>query len=471
MPARSATRVAPVAALGSQHEHPEAARAGWLRVAVAAVFAGAGILLTVNGMRHVSGQAGFVEIAAGGCLCFVAVLALGPLIVPPAITFLGWLPGRLAGVTARLAAANARRNPRRVAATTAALTIGLTLMTLFTVVVSSAQASTNATIAQHYPFDYMVQAGAGAQVVPAQVVRSLQAAPARGVVAPVYFQRTQVNGVKVQAGAIGRSALAVSVRPTMVSGSLAAVGPGTVGVDSSKLKALGAHQGGTLTVNTPDAGAEVLRVAAVYNSGGQTLPDVLMSVGDYSRGFRPAGADWVFINAAPGVSTAASRAAVEAATASDPLLVVNTEADYKASLANQVNQVLALFGALLGLAVLIALFGISNTLSLSVLERTRESALMRALGLTRGQLRRMLLTEALLMAALAVVLGIGLGVTFGFAMVHAFIVSAGGQGMLSIPYPQLALYAVIGACAALAAAVLPARRAARTSVVAAMAEA
>jgi putative ABC transport system permease protein len=179
----------------------------------------------------------------------------------------------------------------------------------------------------------------------------------------------------------------------------------------------------------------------------------------------------VFVNRAPGASAAASRTAVDAATASDPLLVVNTEADYKASLANQVNQVLALFGALLGLAVLIALFGISNTLSLSVIERTRESALMRALGLTRGQLRRMLLTEALLMAALAVVLGIGLGVTFGFAMVHAFIVSAGGQGMLSIPYPQLALYAVIGACAALAAAVLPARRAARTSVVAAMAEA
>ena len=179
----------------------------------------------------------------------------------------------------------------------------------------------------------------------------------------------------------------------------------------------------------------------------------------------------MFINGAPGVSVAASRAAVDTATASDPLLVVNTQADYKSSLANRVNQILALFGALLGLAVLIALFGISNTLSLSVIERTRESALMRALGLTRGQLRRMLLTESLLMAALAIALGVGLGVTFGIAIVHAFIKSVGGEGLLSIPYGQIALYAVIGACAALAAAVLPARRAARTSVVAAMAEA
>lgn len=95
---------------------------------------------------------------------------------------------------------------------------------------------------------------------------------------------------------------------------------------------------------------------------------------------------------------------------------------------------------------------------------------MRALGLTRGQLRRMLLTEALLMAALAIVLGAGLGVTFGIVMVHGFILSAAGQGVLSIPYASIALYALIGVCAALAAAVLPARRAARTCVVAAMTE-
>ena len=169
-------------------------------------------------------------------------------------------------------------------------------------------------------------------------------------------------------------------------------------------------------------------------------------------------------------SVAASRAAVDAATASDSLLVVNTIAAYKASLASRVNQILALFGALLGLAVLIALLGISNTLSLSVIERTRESALMRALGLTRGQLRRMLLTEALLMAGLAIVLGAGLGVTFGVVMVHAFVQSTDGQGLLSMPYSHITLYAAIAVCAALVAAALPARRAARAPVVSAMAQ-
>jgi putative ABC transport system permease protein len=470
LPARSATRVAPVAALGSQHEQPDSARIGWLRAAVAVAFAGCGLLVTYSGMQNVSGQAGFVKIAAGGCLCFVAVLALGPLIVPPAIAVLGWLPGKLAGATVRLAAANARRNPHRVAATTAALTIGLTLMTVFTVVISSAQASSDEQIAQHYPFDYVVQAGRGGQLVPPQVIHALAASPALGIVVPVYDDRATVNGIgRTDVGAIGRSGLNANVKPTMVSGSLTAVGPGVAEVDSSQLTPLHTRQGGTVVVSTPDGGAETLRVGAVYNSQGSVMPGVLLSVPDFTRGFRPAGAQEVFINGASGVSTAASHAAVDAAVASDPLLTVNTDAGYKAALSSAVDQILALFGTLLGLALLIALFGIANTLTLSVIERTRESALMRALGLTRGQLRRMLMTEALFMALLAAALGVGLGAAFGWAMVDAFIKSAGG-GVISIPFAEIGLFVVIGAVAALLAAVLPARRAAQVSVVAAMAD-
>jgi putative ABC transport system permease protein len=207
--------------------------------------------------------------------------------------------------------------------------------------------------------------------------------------------------------------------------------------------------------------------AATYRS---PLPAVLISAADYLRGFRPAGADDVVIDAARGVPPAVSRAAVNALIASDPALTAETQADYKAGLTHGIDHILDLIGALLGLAVLIALCGISNTLTLSVIERTRESALMRALGLTRGQLRLMLLTEALLMAVLAIALGIALGVTFGSAMMHAFSASAGSLGVLSVPYRTIALYALIGSGAALAAAVLPARRAARTSVVSAMAE-
>ena len=155
---------------------------------------------------------------------------------------------------------------------------------------------------------------------------------------------------------------------------------------------------------------------------------------------------------------------------SDPLLEVDTAADYKAQLDHSVDMILEMFAALLGLAILIALFGISSALTLSVLERARESALLRALGLTRGQLRRMLLCEAALMAALAAVLGIGLGSAFGVAVVHALGSSSSGRITLSVPYTRLALYALISTCAGLLAAILPARRAARTSAIAAMAD-
>src|SRR5205823_499166 len=171
-------------ALGSQHEQPQSRKAGWLRVAVAVIFTAAGIGVTATGLGHVRGTPGFVEITAGGLLCFLAVLALGPLIAPPAIAGFGWLlglvAGRLAGPVSRLATANARRNPHRVAATTAALTIGLTLMTIVTVVVSSAQASSDSQIDQHYPFDYVVQGSNGGQVVPPGVVGALRSAPALG---------------------------------------------------------------------------------------------------------------------------------------------------------------------------------------------------------------------------------------------------------------------------------------------------
>jgi putative ABC transport system permease protein len=470
LPARSATRVAPVAALGRQHEQPDSARIGWLRAAVAVFFTGVGALVTYTGTQNVTGQAGFLEIAAGGCLCFVAVLALGPVIAGPVVSFLGWLPGRLTGPTVRLAAANARRNPHRVAATTAALTIGLALMTVFTVVISSAQASSDQQIALHYPFDYIVQARSGGQLVPPQVVSALEASPALGIVAPVYDAPATVNGAgHTDVGAVGHNGLDANVKPVMVSGSLSALGPGVAAVDSSVLTRLHVRQGGTLAITTPDGGPRTLRVGAVYNGGHSVLPDVLLPISDYTRWFQPAGAQWVFINGAPGISTAASRSAVNAAAASDPLLTVDTDADYRAALASSVNQILALFSALLAVAIVIALFGISNTLTLSVIERTRESALMRALGLTRGQLRRMLLTEAIFMALLAVVLGVGLGATFGTIMVNAFVKSAGG-GVISIPFREIGLFVLVGVAAALLAAVLPARRAAQVSVVSAMAD-
>jgi putative ABC transport system permease protein len=478
LPARAATMVAPVAALGGPEPRP-GRRVGWWRIGTAVASASVGLGLTFLGLRHVDGSAGFVEIAAGGCVFFVAVLAVGPLIAPPVTTAVGWLPGRIGGVPARLASANARRNPHRVAATTAALTIGITLMTVFTVVASSAEASAGASIAQHYPFGFTVAPGQfggdGGQPVPGSVVDALRRSPALDVVAP-YYERTARVGAGAAAGGGGQQVVGAlapagvaAISPPLVSGSLTALRPGTVAVDSQALRALGGRQGGTVVVRGGVLGPLRLRVVAVYRGENSPLPSVLLAAADYLRDFRPDGAQAVYVNQRRGAGAAAARAAVTAATAADPLLQVGTVADHRSQLTSRVNQILGLFSVLLGLAILIALLGITNTLTLSVLERTRESAVLRALGLTRSQLRGMLLAEALLMALLGGVLGVALGAGFGWAMVHGFITSAAG-GVFSVPVARIALYVVIGAVASVAAAVLPARRAARASVVSALAQ-
>jgi putative ABC transport system permease protein len=472
LPAVAATRVAPVAAVGgAPATAPVTRKAGWARIAFAFLAAVVGLGLTMVGMRTPI-PGGLIAVAAGGCVFFLAVLALGPLLAPPLLALFAWLPASLTGylagrpgaVTVRMAAAGARRNPHRVAATTAALTIGLTLMTLFTVVISSAGVSADAAVAGHFPFDYIVDADGG-QPVPPRIVAALDRAPGLGVVAEMFSQRAAVDGHQLIVGAYSHDALGTVVKPAMVAGSLAAVGPGAAAVGSGPV-------GGAITVSTPDAGRMRLRIVAVYDAKTYRtpIPDVLISTADFIRGYHPAGADEVVIDASPGVSPAASRAAVTAAVAGDPLLAVHTLADYKATLNSQIDSILELVGALLGLAILIALIGISNTLTLSVIERTRESAVLRALGLTRGQLRRMLLTEALLMAALAALLGAGLGIGFGAAIVYTFRNSGSGIGVLSLPFGNLVLYAAIAAAAAAAAAVLPSRRAARISVVAALSD-
>src|ERR1700678_4617628 len=151
--------------------------------------------------------AGLVGLSAGACMCFLPLLAVGPLIAPPVIAFLGWLPARLSRVTAQLATANARRNPHRVATTTAALTVGITLMTLFSVVVSSAQKSTDAAIDGHYPFDYMVRSTEHGQPVPPRIISALQRSPQLALVAAVYQGTATVGRQPVPLGAYSRNAL------------------------------------------------------------------------------------------------------------------------------------------------------------------------------------------------------------------------------------------------------------------------
>ena len=160
---------------------------------------------------------------------------------------------------------------------------------------------------------------------------------------------------------------------------------------------------------------------------------------------------------APGISAAQAQTAVRAVTKDFPNVRVQDQAQFRRSQANQIDKLLGLITALLGLAILIALFGIVNTLALSILERTRELGLLRAVGMARRQIRTMVRWEAVLIAVFGALLGTGIGVFFGWAMVRAL--RNQGISVLSIPAGELAIYVVLAGLLGVAAALIPARRA------------
>lgn len=475
LPARAATRVPPIEALRAQPEARAASgRIGRRRLVLALALAASGVLLIGLGTGRRTLLGGVELIGAGGAVLFLALVVAGPLVVGRLIWALAWVPGRLFGTPTRLAGANARRNPARAAATTAALTIGVTLMSLFTVTQNSVQVTQADWIDSHNPYDYSVDPPGTGQTVPFDVAAQLRTSPELAHVAAVDGTRADLSGTPVDVGAVEASAYGTLFKPVVKSGSLAAFGAaGTFAVSNEMAAAKGLRVGDPVSLRTSGSGVVTGRVALVYQvftGHGIDWYDVLMPRTQFLTVFRPSGDTQVRVLAASGVAVADSRAAVDAVVGRYPYLHTGSLAEKKSSLAGSADATLGLFTAMLGLAIVIAVLGIANTLSLSVVERTRESALLRALGLSRTQMRRMLSVEAVLMSAVGALLGVVLGVGVAGAL-EALIGRVEGGAVLSVPVWTLLGYVGVAAFAGLAAAVLPGRRAASVSIVAAIADA
>ncbi|WP_019631988.1 ABC transporter permease [Actinomadura atramentaria] len=464
-PAAAATRVAPVAALRGEREPAGGRfRPGVARVLLIVVFGGAGLAATALGTVGMApGEAAMYAVAGGGALFFLAVIALMPVLVGPLGRAVGALPARVGGVTGRLAVANARRSPRRTATTTIALTVGVGLMTLFAVVAAGGKATSNRQVDEHFPMDFQVNArhlrDGGTPAFPAGLTAKLRARPEFGAVAEGRERDARVGGSDRTVYALGAPALGTLVRPDFTAGSLAAFHPGTLIVDETTAKDLGLRAGSRTTLAGRD-GTAAFRVAGVYRPAG-VLTGVLMTEADFTRAFGAVAPSGVFVKIRDGVSPPAARRAIDAVTSGYPTVEVASAAEMKKQMTESIDVVLMIFGGLLGLAIVIALFGIANTLSLSVVERTRESALLRALGLTRRGLRRMLSTEALVMAVIGALTGVTLGIAFGLAATRAMDDNA----VFAVPYLQVAAFIALAGASGIAAALLPAHRAAKTPIV------
>ena len=470
LPARKATKVAPVAALRSQLDSSEeVARTGKWRIAFAVLFglAGAAVISFGMGMEE---EAAMLVTGTGTMLLLAMVVTLGPVLVGPVNRVLGVVPRALFGVPAKLASGNAGRNPKRTAATTAALMIGVTIVSLVTVVATSAKETANAEVDQRFPADYTVTTSVYSKQLPQELVDQLAGLPEVGKVAPMAaFAPKSADDSKLSAYLLGTTPAMIGdlVRPKASSGTITGLKDGDVALDSRFAKRSGLAVGDVLPQGVGDTKRDLKVVAIVDGLQGNGLVTL-----DTLNSFKPttAGYESVLVKLKDGVTTETGRAAVEKITDASPIAVIDSAAETKAQLNTQVDQVLGFIWALIGLAVIIALFGIANTLTLSVLERTRESALLRALGLTKGQLRSMLVIESVLMAVMGAAIGLVLGIGFGWILVKAMS-SASFAITFAVPAGQIGAMLLAAVLAAMLAAAMPARRAGRTSVVAGMAEA
>jgi putative ABC transport system permease protein len=474
LPALAATRVPPVAALQAVAA-PAVRRPGAARVLPALALLAAGVAALAWGL--VTDPAALpaprlAVIGAGALGVLAGTAVLTPVLARPLVGVLGAPVAAARGLQGQLARENALRNPARTAATSAALMIGLGLVSFALVFASSLRASVTATLEEQFRADLQVQgASFGPPVtLPEEVAGVVGAVDGVAVASVAREADVGVDGVAREVTAVDPATFATVLSVDVVDGDLADL-EGGVAVASGVATDLGLAVGEDLPVQwRPDADPEPVRIVALYEQSG--LPfgggvGQLVVAEERLLGALPEVAPTgVLVAVADGADVADVRADVETALGDYPGAVVVDSQEVLDEVTATINRILVLIGALLALSVLIALFGIVNTLSLSILERTREIGLLRAVGMLRTQVRTMIRWEAVLVAVLGAVLGVGIGVLFGWILQLAL--AGDGLSTLSLPWLQLVAAFVLAGVAGVLAAVVPARRAARLDVLRAL---
>lgn len=468
-PALRAARVPPMAAIHDLGE-PRSRTFRW-RILFGLLLLAAGTPALVVGLRRTEGAPNVVDeiwlVALGALLIFFGVVVLLATWARPLASWFG-RPLRALGVSGTLARANAMRNPRRTAATASALVIGLALVGLVAVFGASAKSSVRAAVDRGIRADFVLKAQQFAGFSP-QVAERLRSLPEIDAVAAFRFGNVRVNGSEETVTGVDPRELAPVVALGITSGSIDAMGDGGVLVHDDAAREYGVGPGDTLQIQYPRGFASV-RVAGTFAqkdfTGGLPVP-FIVSKRSYDEGFGDDEQDALVYVKATGDEDAA-RAAIERAIGADfPNVEVFTRAEYRDDQERAIDRFLAVTVALLLLAEIIAVLGIVNTLALSVSERTRELGLLRTVGMTRRQVRRMVRGESVVIALIGGVVGTAIGLFWGWAFTAAL--ESQGVTQLSIPWAQLVAFVVLSMLAGVVAALAPAWRAARLDVLDAIA--
>lgn len=464
-PAVRASRVAPVAALREAAIDTSGSSRPRTVVGALAAIAGSGLVLAGTSNGDGLGRAGL-----GAVALVVGLVLLGPALARPIGSLLG-APLARRGVSGELARRNAVRNPTRTASTAAALLVGVGVVSLFTVFGASVSKSIEQSVDRSFGGELVLTpAGSGfsgAGIGP-ELVDGVAGLPEVESVAGLGFGAATLDGRQEGIGFADPVALSSVADLEVTEGDLGSVGDNDVAVAADYAEEHGLAIGDVIEAGFVDGATETLTLAVTYDAraiGG----DVLVPQALWARHNPRPSYFLVLVGLAEGVSLDQGRTALEAVTEGTGSPDILDREEFVASHAAEIDVLLTVIYALLGVAVLIALMGIANTLSLSVHERSRELALLRAVGQTRAQMRAMVRYESVIVATFGSICGLFLGLFLGWGLVRA-LSAAQGVGTLAVPVGQLAVILLVGAGAGLLAGLRPARRASRLDILTAVAD-
>ena len=458
--ARRAGKLPPIAAMRDDVQIPERS------LVVRGSIGGFMVLMTVFfvSIGVAAGDLpGAVLIAMGAGLAVLAMVMLSPLISRYVVRVLMFPFGRRAPVT--LGRRNAERNPRRTSATASALMISVSLICGLMVISASAKASINQAVLEALGTSDIVVTNNGTPNFSTQVGDRAAEVPGVASVHRVRQETGQVGDTDVKVSGVSDGTLDGPIVTRFDSGSAATLSTGQAVLPRNLAKTLKLTVGKSFDLKTT-TGTHRLTVGGILAPNRQ-LNAVVLSMATYEQLGGPASDNLLYVDVAEGKDIATVRAAVLDRLKDYPSLQVRDQQAYASGAMQPVNAVLAAVGFLLTMAILIALLGIVNTLALGVIERTREIGLLRAVGMDRVQLRRMLRVESVAITLLGALLGLLIGVVFGVAIQAAMADS--GLGVRVVPVGQLALAVGVAVVFAVLAAVWPSRRAARLDVLRAIA--
>ena len=466
-PAFRATRIEPIAAVREGAVMPTSRLARYALPAAATVAAAAVALFSYGVFADgVDSKVRLLALVAGVLLLFVAVAIVASRVVRPLAFLLGAPGARFGGSAGALARRNAVRNPARTASTAAAVMIGLALITFVAMIGQSFRSSFSSAVAELFIADYSVTAGNNP--LTSKAAAAAASAPGVEVLSEIRVADAKLAGKSI--GVNGVDANLTKVVDMKWSSGSSSV-PAQLGRDGAFIKERYAEDhslavGSPLIVTTPTGTTLRLHVEGIFDEpkGGSPFEDLAISKTTFDNSFATHDNEFTLLNVSGG-PTAENTARLEQALRPFPDAEVETRDEFRDGQLSQLDRILNILYLLLGLSVIVSMFGVINVLVLSVFERTREIGMLRAVGMTRRQVRRMIRHESIVTA----LIGATLGIAVGIFLAGLTTIALSDYGVVfAIPYRSLAIFVVVAIVAGMLAAILPARRASRLNVLEAL---